>query len=97
MKPLFSDTITINEIINLTQNWKILGSHTDIADTFNGYFSNVVQNLNIPKENSILNTDLCINPVLEVVEKYKHHQSTISINKKMRRKGLPKFSFHFVT
>ena len=36
------------------------------------------------------------NPVLEVVEKYKHHQSIISINKKMRVKGLPKFSFHFV-
>ena len=45
----------------------------------------------------MLNTDLCINPVLEVVEKYKHHQSIISINKKMREKGLPKFSFHLVT
>ena len=45
----------------------------------------------------MLNTDLCINPVLEVAEKYKHHQSIICINKKMREKGLPKFSFHFVT
>ena len=44
----------------------------------------------------MFNTDLCINPVLAVVEKYKHHQSIISINKKMRVKGLPKFSFHFV-
>ena len=38
-----------------------------------------------------------LNPVLAVVEKYKHHQSIISINKKMREKGLPKFSFHLVT
>ena len=45
----------------------------------------------------MLNTDICINPVLEVVEKYKHHQSIISINKKMREKSLPKFSFHTVT
>ena len=45
----------------------------------------------------MLNTDLFINPVLAVVEKYKHHQSIISINKKMREKGQPKFSFHFVT
>ena len=45
----------------------------------------------------MLNTDLCKNPVLAVVEKYKHHQSMISINKKMRQKGQPKFSFHFVT
>ena len=40
---------------------------------------------------------MSINPALAVVEKYKHHQSIISINKKMREKGLPKFSFHFVT
>ena len=45
----------------------------------------------------MLNTDLCINPVLAVFEKYKHHQSIISINKKMRNKGQLKFSFHFVT
>ena len=45
----------------------------------------------------MVNTDLCINPVLAVVEKYKHHQSITSINKKMREKGLPKFSFHLVT
>ena len=41
--------------------------------------------------------DLCKNPVLAAVEKYKHHQSMISINKKMRQKSQPKFSFHFVT
>ena len=45
----------------------------------------------------MFNTDLCINPVLEIVQKYKHHQSIISINKKMREKSLPKFSFHTVT
>ena len=45
----------------------------------------------------MLNTDLGINPVLKVVEKYKHYQSIISIHKKMREKILPKFSFHFVT
>ena len=45
----------------------------------------------------MLNTDLCINPVLKVVEKYKHHQTIISTNKKMREKGVPEFSFHFVT
>ena len=45
----------------------------------------------------MFNTDLCINPVLEIVQKYKHHQSIISINKKMREKRLPKFSFDLVT
>ena len=97
LKPLFSDKITVKEIINLTENGEILSSDTDIANTFNNCIINVVQNLNIPKENSILNTDLSKNPVLAVVEKYKHHQFIISINEKMREKGQPKFSFYFVS
>ena len=67
VKPLFSDKITVKKIINLTENGETLSSDTDIADTFNDCFSSVVQNLNIPRENSMLNTDLCINPVLAVV------------------------------
>ena len=83
VKPLFSDKITAKEIIKLTENdGEILSSDTDITDEFNDYFRNVVQNLNIPRENSMLNTDLCINLVLGVVEKCKHHQSIISIIKK---------------
>ena len=65
VKLLLSDNITVKEIIDLTESGEILSSDTDITDTFNDYFSNVAQNLNIPRENSILNTDLCINPVLK--------------------------------
>ena len=68
VKPLLSDKITVKEIINLTENGVILSSDTNIADTFNDYFSNVVQSLSIPRANSMLNTDLCIYPVLAVVE-----------------------------
>ena len=52
VKPLFSEKITVKEIINLTENGKILSSDTDVADTINYYFGNVAQNLNIPKQNS---------------------------------------------
>ena len=96
VKPLSSDKTTAKEIINVTKNGGILSLSTDIADTFNDYFSSVAQNLNISRENSMLSMDLSINPVLTEFEKYKHHQS-ISINKKLREKGHPKFSFHFVT
>ena len=41
IKSLFSDKITVKKIINLTENGEILSSDTDIADTFNDYFSNV--------------------------------------------------------
>ena len=43
VKPLFSDKITVKEIINLTENGEILTSNTDKADTFNDYFSSVVK------------------------------------------------------
>ena len=75
VKPLLSDKKTVKEIIDLTENGEILSLDTDLADTFNDCFSNVVQNLNISRENSMFNTELCINPVLAVVEKCKHHQS----------------------
>ena len=97
VKPLFSDKITVQEITNLTKNKEILSSDTDIAGTFNDYFSTVVQNLNVSREHSMFNRYLCINLVLTIVDKYKHHQSIISINKKLREQGQPKFSFHFFT
>ena len=97
VKPLFSDKITVTKIIILIENGEVLNSDTDIVDTFNVYFSNVVQNLNTPRENSTLNTDLSINPVLALVEKYKHYQGIISIDKKVRERGQPKFNFHFAT
>ena len=81
--------------MNVTEIGEIVSSEIDITDMFNDYFRNVVQNLNIPRENSMLNTNFCINAVLAVVEKCKHHQSIISVNKKIGEKGQPKFSFHF--
>ena len=46
-KTVFSDKITVKEIINLSENGEILSSDTDIANMFNEDFSNIVQNLNI--------------------------------------------------
>ena len=97
VNPLFSDKITVKEIINLTGNGEILSSDTNIAEAFNDYFTNVVQNLNIPKEKSLWNIDLCINPVLTAIEKYKLRQNITTISEVMKEKGQPKFSFHFLT
>ena len=96
-KSLSSDKTTVKEIIHLTENGEILRTDTNIIKMFNDYLSNVVQNLNIPRENSLLNTDLWINKVLGVIEKYKHYPSIISINEKMRRRDQPKFSLQFAT
>ena len=47
VKPPFCDKTITKEIINLTENEEILSSDINIAKSFNDYFSNVVQNLNI--------------------------------------------------
>ena len=84
-KSLSSDKTTVKEIINLTENGEILRTDTNIIKMFNDYLSNVVQNLNIPRENSLLNTDLWINKVLAVIEKYKHYPSIISLSNEKKR------------
>ena len=55
VKPLFSDKITVKEI-NLTENIPHSYLSHRCSCTFNDYISNVVQNLSIPRENSILLT-----------------------------------------
>ena len=87
VKPLFHWWNNLQQIINLAESGEVLSSDTDIAQMVNDYFRNVVQNLNIRRENSLLNINLCINPVLAAIEKYKHHQSNISLNEKMKKKA----------
>ena len=41
----------------------------------------------------MLDIDYCINQVLAVVDKYKHHQSIVSTNKKMRENEQPNLVF----
>ena len=83
VKPLFSYKIIVKEIRNLME----IRENSQHRYRFNDYFSNVVQNLNIPRKNSLLNTDLCMNVLKS--SKYYHHQ------REMRERGQPKFSFRF--
>ena len=55
---------------------EILSSDTAIAETFNYYFSKVVQNLNIPKRKLPVEHGFYINQVLAAIEKYKHNERT---------------------
>ena len=52
VKPLFSDKSVSTEKINLTENEKMLTSKSEIAETLNNFFSDIVRKLNIPKFNS---------------------------------------------
>ena len=75
VKSLFSDEITVKEIIKITENGEVLSSDSDIAETFNDYFSNVVQNLNISRENPIEHGSLhkfsiCSNGDIQTSSKY---------------------------
>ena len=54
IKPAFSEKSTKSDKITLIENAEILSEDTQIAETFNNYFSNIVSNLNISIDKNIM-------------------------------------------
>ena len=82
MKPLPSNKIVPNEKIALVERTEIIKSDNETAKFLNNFFSNVIQNRNIPQyheENPI--SDSIRDPVMNAVGKYRTHPSIISIKK----------------
>ena len=97
VKPLFSDKISLKDIISLTENGKTITGDLPIAEIFNNYFSNVIRSLchrNIPKKPGIACSQ---NTVSTTINEFRNHPSILSINKNMERIGCPSFSFVFVS
>ena len=83
VKPFFSDKINHREIINLIYNVFTLSNDEEIAKTFNKYFSNITENLQLPENPSIKepSVELFTDPVTLALEKYKDHPNITSIKK----------------
>ena len=80
VKPLLSDKSVSREKINLTENEKMLTSEFETAETFNNFFSNIVQENNISKFNSNNSvTEIIKDPVFKAILKFKNHPSILSI------------------
>ena len=83
VKPLFSDKNSSFSKITLIENELLLNDDEKISSTLNGFFSNVVSNLNIPPyEDPSVNPDQFEDPVLKTNEKYKYHPSIKAIKEK---------------
>ena len=62
---------------------------------FNNYFISIVEELNIPIDQNLLNdASLFDDPIIAVIYKYKRHPSILKIKKKLKKHDL--FSFYHV-
>ena len=95
VKPFISDKVKSKESIILVNNNNIESKETEVAKTFNHFFSNAVKNLKIPEYQceDNLHTRLSSNPVLQAIMKYRNHPSIKSITKYRNNQRFP--SFHF--
>ena len=77
--PLFSSKIKSKEKNTLVENDEIVSSDSEFAKTFQDFFSSVVKNLNIQREETHLSKTTQENPVLVCIEKFSKHPSIVSI------------------
>ena len=83
-----------NSRITLLKNGAILSEEAKVADTFNEFFSNVVKELEIEKDDNLL-TDATeeTDPVLKAIKKYKNHPSILRIKSSFKHPKV--FSFKY--
>lgn len=85
--PLLSDRDVSREKINLTKNEKTFTSESEIAETLNNLFSNIVNKLEIAKFDSKESfTENTKDPVSEVILKWKIHSEILAIQKYSKNK-----------
>ena len=80
MKPFLSDKNKATEKITLVSDDKIFSDDLEIAEKFNEFFKNAVNNLNLSSnEDLLLSTKHLSDPVQIAIEKYKNHPSILTI------------------
>ena len=87
VKPFLSDKVKSREAIILVDNENIKSNENEMANTFNDFFSNIVNNLEIPEyqyEND-LHSRLPIHPALQALMKYRNHSSINIIRRLSQR------------
>ena len=93
--PLFSNKSKASNKITLSENEKLIINDQKCAEVFNNYFSNIVEELNIPIDQNLLNdASLFDDPVIAAIHKYKRHPSILKIKEQLKKHDL--FSFYHV-
>ena len=86
MKPFLSDKNKATEKITLVSDDKIFSDDLEIAEKFNEFFKNAVNNLNLSSnEDLLLSTTHLSDPVQIAIEKYKNHPPILTIPNNVTR------------
>ena len=80
--PLFTKRPLKGEKINLIENGKNFSNDTELCDIFNGFFFNIISELNIPKKHQCFQNDMDADSVLSVLNAFKNHPSIKNIKSK---------------
>ena len=67
------------EKVNLIENGKNISNDTKLCNIFNGFFSNIISQLNIPKKYHYFLNDMDSDSVLSVLKALENHPSIKNI------------------
>ena len=85
MKPLFSNKGGVNDNIVLVKDNKMISDDTEVAQTFNDFFTNVVSALDIIENKSLLTETKNENGgVKQVIKRFEIHPSILSIKENVK-------------
>ena len=86
--------IVSKEQITLVENNEIIWKDSDVAQTLNSFFSNIVTNLKIPAyADSNSNLENVSHPVIKLILKYRDHPSILTIGEVCKEKSDSPFLF----
>ena len=92
VKPLFSNHGGVSQKITLVMDDKIISDDKEVAETFNSFFINSVESLDIVENNALLTfTGDLTDPVKIALKKFENHPSIIDIKDNVTIEN--KFSF----
>ena len=93
--PLFSNKSKASNKITLPENEKLITNDQKSSEVFNNYFNSIVEELNIPIDQNLLNdASLFDDPFIAAIHKYKRHPSILKIKEQLKKEDL--FSFYHV-
>ena len=95
MKPLFSDKGCDRSKISLIDNDKVITDDQDISNLFSSYFKEVADSIVLETNQNLGEDACCVVSANCFIDKYKHHPSILSIEKKIYSSD--EFNFSSIT
>ena len=97
VKPFLSDKIVSKEQITLVENNEIILEDSDVAQTLNSFFSNILANLKIPAYvDSNSNLENVEDPIIKLILKYRDHPNILAIGELSKEKSDNPFLFTII-